>query len=326
MDKLHVGIIGCGRIAGTMAETLMKMDSVVSYAAASRDKEKAAAFASKYGFQKTYGSYQELAADPNVDLVYIAVPHSHHAECARLCLENGRSVLCEKSFTVNAREAESVISLAHKKHLLITEAMWVRYIPLVRTLREVLSSGIIGELSMCTANLHYVIDDKPRLTDPDLAGGALLDVGVYALTFASIVFGDDVSSVSASAVLTGKGVDRQDSITLTYRDGKMAVLNCGMSALSDRQGVIYGRNGYIIVENINNFEAVDIYSSERKLIKRIPAPPQISGYEYEIEACRKAILSGSDECPEMTHDETIRIMKQMDEIRRQTGVVYSFEK
>ncbi len=320
MQKLKVGILGCGRIAGTMAATLQKMKTAELYAVASRELPKAQMFAKEFGAAKAFGSYAELASCPEVDLIYIAVPHSHHYETVKLCIEGGKNILCEKAFTVNTAQAKELFSLAEKKGVLLTEAMWVRYIPLCATLQQLLSENIIGETYMCTANLHYLIDHKPRLTDPGLAGGALLDVGVYALTFASIVFGDDITSIHASAVLTDKGVDRQDIIALTYRNGKMADLNCGMSSLSDRQGIIYGREGYIIVENINNFEAINIYGLDRKLKKRITAPRQISGYEYEVEACARAISDKKLECSEMPHEETIRIMEQMDIIREQIGV------
>lgn len=325
MEKLKVGILGCGRIGGTMAGTITKMDSAAVYAAASRDLGKAHAFATQYEIPHVYGSYEDMLDDPAVGLVYIATPHSHHYDHIKLCIEHGKNVLCEKSFTVNAEQAEEVLDLAEKKHVLVAEAMWVRFLPLAKTLKEIIASGIIGEISACTADIQYIIDQKERIVEPSLAGGALLDVGVYAMTFASITMGDDIDRIQAAAIMTDKGVDKQDAITILYRDGRMAVLNCGISAISDRQGILYGRKGFIVVENINNFASITIYSDKRELVQRIPAPAQITGYEYEVESCRRAIEAGKIECPEMPHAETIEILRQMDTVRRQIGLKYPFE-
>lgn len=325
MQKIKMGILAAGGIAKTMAETMIHMDQVEAYGVASRDLKKAEQFAGEFGFSKAYGSYEELVMDKEVELIYIASPHSHHYEHIKLCLEHGKHVLCEKSFTVNARQAEEVLTMAKEKDLLLAEAMWVRYLPMVKTLREIIDSNIIGEISTVTANLHYVIDDVPRIVDPELAGGALLDVGVYTLTFASIVMGNHIWKTTAAAVETLTGVDAQTSITLTYPAGKMAVLNCGTMAISDRRGVIYGRKGYIVVENINNFEAIEVYSLDRKLIKKVERPEQITGFEYQVEACVKAICQGHYQCVEMPHSEILHIMEQMDEVRRQLDMWYPFE-
>lgn len=323
MEKIRLGIIGLGGIARTMARTVSQMSDAVLYAVASRSEKKAADFAKEFGAEKHYGSYAELIADKDVDLIYVATPHSEHFENAKACIEGKKNVLLEKAFTTNAEQARQLISLAKDAGVLLTEAMWVRYVPLCKELRRVLADGAIGRPYMCTANLHYVIDTKPRLVDPKLSGGALLDVGVYALTFASIVFGDDIEKITALASLTERGVDRQAVMAIRYKDGRMADLNCGMSALSDRQGIIYGDKGFIIVENINNFEGINIYDLDRRLVRRIPAEKQISGYEYEVLSCKRAIEGGLLECPEMPHEETIRIMEQMDEVRSQIGVNYN---
>lgn len=161
---------------------------------------------------------------------------------------------------------------------------------------------------------------------PELAGGALLDVGIYPLNFASMVFGDEVESITGTAVMTETGVDAQNSITITYKDGRMAVLCSSAMGLSDRRGIIYGDNGFIEVENINNCEAIKVYDRSRNLIASYDTPKQISGYEYEVEACLRAIREGALECPEMPHEETLRMMRWMDELRRQWGLVYPMEK
>ena len=263
--------------------------------------------------------------DPEVDLVYVASPHSHHYEHIKLCLEHGKHVLCEKAFTVNEAQAREVFAMAKERNLLVTEAMWVRYMPMVRTLQDVIKSGAIGKVSTVTANLYYLIDGVERIQSPALAGGALLDVGVYTLTFASVVMGDEIDRIQAGCVKTEQGVDAQNSITIFYKDGRMAQLCSGIMSLSDRKGIIYGSKGYIIVENINNFESIQVYNVERKMVAEYPCPPQISGYEYEVMACVEAVRNGWTECPQMPHEQTLEIMRQMDEVRRQLGVSYPFE-
>lgn len=322
---MKVGIIGAGNIAGTMADTLRKMDSVESYGVAAREYGRAAEFAEAYGIQKAYGSYRELAEDPEVELVYIATPHSHHYEHIKLCLDHGKHVLCEKTFTVNEAQAREVLALAEERRLLLTEAIWTRYMPMRKVLDDVVSIGVIGRPYMLTANLGYIINGKERIRRPELAGGALLDVGVYPLNFASMVFGDEVERITGTAVMMDTGVDAQNSITLSYKDGRMAVLNSSAMGLSDRRGVIYGDNGFIEVENINNCEKIKVYDKKRTLLASYDKPRQISGYEYEVEACVRAIENGELECSEMPHEETLRIMGWMDELRRQWGMVYPME-
>lgn len=325
MEALKIGILGTGNIAAVLADTMQKMQGIELYGAASRSIEKAEAFAERFGLDHAYGSYEELAADPAIELVYIATPHSEHYKNAMLCLEQGKHVLCEKSFAVNAAQAKEMIALAEEKRLLITEAMWVRYMPMAGTLREVLDSGIIGEPMTLTASLCYLIDRFPRLTNPKLAGGALLDVGVYAINFASLVFGDEIASVCSSVIKADTGVDSQNSMIFTYPGGKMAVLNSSIHVLSDRRGIIYGTKGYIEVENINNFESIKVYDESRSLVRTYLKPEQISGYEYQVESCRKAIREQRLECPEMPHQVTIRVMETMDALRSQWGIRYPFE-
>lgn len=325
-EKYRIGIMGTGNIAGIMAETIKKMKNVKLYAVASRTKVKADAFANKYGCKKAYGSYEELTADKKVDLIYIATPHSEHFENARLCILNGKPVLCEKAFTANAVQAEELISLAREKEVFIAEAMWTRYMPMLTTIQEVIGSGVIGELKTLTANLGYVIDSVPRLQEPSLAGGALLDVGVYTLNFASMIFGNNIAEIESTCTYTQSGVDEQNSITIKYMDGKVAVLNSSMVSLSDRKGVVYGTKGFAVIDNINNFESVTVYDMKYRQVASYKRPKQISGYEYEVEACLKALESRELECVQMPHSETIRMMKMMDSIRKQWGIIYPFEK
>ncbi|MDR1770696.1 MAG: Gfo/Idh/MocA family oxidoreductase [Hungatella sp.] len=325
MEALKIGIMGTGGIASILADTMLQMPQAVLMGAASRSLEKAEEFAARFSIERAYGSYEELAKDPDIQLIYIATPHSEHYSNAKLCLENGKHVLCEKAFAANYAQAKEMTGLAKEKNLMITEAMWVRYMPMAKTLKEVLNSGVIGEPMTLTANLCYLIDGKPRLMKPELAGGALLDVGVYTLNFASIVFGDEITDIQSSVIKTDSGVDAQNSITLCYPGGKMAILNSSLRVLSDRLGVIYGTRGYLAVENVNNFESIKVYDANRQQIETHIRPEQISGYEYQIEACGEAIRNGWTECPQMPHKTILDIMKVMDELRGQWGIRYPFE-
>lgn len=325
MAKLNLGIMGAGGIAGTMAATVSKMADVNCYAVASRTMEKAKDFAAKFQVEKSFGTYEEMLADEKVDLVYVATPHSEHYENMKLCIRYGKPVLCEKAFTANAAQAEEIIRLAKEAGVFVAEAMWIRYMPMYRTIKEVLDSGIIGEIKMVNANLGYNISHVKRLTDPALAGGALLDLGVYTIHFASMILGADIETIESSCDLTDTGVDRQESITIHYKNGTMAVLNASMCLMSDRIGGIFGTRGYAVVENINNFETLTVYNNQYQKVAYYEAPAQISGYEYEVEACADALSKGLLECPQMPLAETLRIMKIMDGLRNDWGVKYPFE-
>ena len=322
---MNIAILGAGAIARQMAYTISKMDNATNYAIASRDYKKSQEFAEEFGFIKAYGSYEEMIKDPDVELVYIATPHSLHYEHAKLCLNNGKHVLCEKPFTVNEKQSRELFELAKEKNLFITEAVWTRYMPMRKVLDDILKSNVIGELHSLTANLGYNMTDIPRLVDPNLAGGALLDVGVYTLNFAYMVFGDKIKDISSTVIKTHTGVDAQNSITLCYEDNKMAILHSTMMSRTDRRGVIYGSKGYIEVENINNCEGIKVYSVDGDLIDEYITPEQISGYEYEVEASIRAIKNGELECIEMPHLETLRIMRLMDKLRESWGIKYPFE-
>ncbi len=326
---MKMAILGAGGIAAVMAETILPMEGVESYAIASRSDDKAQAFKEKWGFEKAYGSYEAMLEDENVDLVYIAVPHSHHHEWTIKALEAGKHVLCEKAFAANEKQAREMIELAEKKKLLLTEAIWTRYMPSRKLIDDIIESGDIGEVVTVASNLGYRIDMNERMVKPELAGGCLLDLTVYTLNFSSMIMGDSIKRIEASMVPTDTGVDGQDTVMLEYENGKMASMFTTMYALTDRRGLICGREGFICVQNINNPEKITVFAPDRAkygIKKEITVPEQITGYEYEVLACKKAIEEGAIECPEMPHSETIEIMRQMDEIRRQYGIVYPFEK
>ena len=318
----RIGIIGCGWIAEKMAITLQGMEKVEAYAIASRDLNKAETFAQKWNFTRAYGSYEEMLDDELVDLVYIATPHSHHYAHTRLSLLKGKPVLCEKAFTANAKEAEELLQLAKEKNLFLTEAIWTRYMPLSQTICELVDNGAIGRPQLLTANLCYPNYHKERMHKPELAGGALLDLGVYTLNFAAMVFGTDIIRTTSACIKTDTGVDAQNSITLEYADGKLAILCSSQMAKSDRQGIISGDKGFMIVDNINNPQKVSVYDSDYQLTAVYNCPPQITGYEYQVYASIEALENGWLESPFMPHQETLRIMRQMDELRKEWGVIY----
>ncbi len=328
----NVAILGAGNIARQMAKTLRLMKArggkVELYAVGSRDKARAEAFAQAEGFAKAYGSYEELLRDDGVDLVYIATPHSHHGEQIEQCVTHGKAVLCEKAFTATAAQAERALALAKEKGVLVTEAIWTRYVPMRRILDELLASGAIGTPRVLTANLGYTIYDKERIRRPELAGGALLDVGVYVLNFAAMVFGTQVERMESSVRLMDTGVDMQESITLHYPDGRMAELMATAACNTSRRCWIYGDHGCAEVDNVNNPRRITLYANANdpaSVTRVIDAPPQLTGYEYEVLACLRALETGALECPEMPHAETLRMMRWMDTLRHSWDMRYPFE-
>lgn len=322
---MKIGILGAGNIAGKLAYTMAKLDEAECYAVASRNLEKAQDFAAKFGFEKAYGSYEEMLSDENVELVYVATPHSHHYAHMKMSIEAGKHVLCEKSFTVNEQQAREIFRLAKEKDVLVTEAIWTRYMPSRKIINELLMEGLIGDVKTLTANLDYAIADKERIVRPELAGGALLDVGVYTLNFAIMHFGNKIEAQHSFAKLTQSGVDGQNAIALSYGDGKMALLTSGIYGLSDRQGIFYGSKGFMSVDNINNPLEVKVYDKNRELIKTVAMPEQINGYEYEILETIDCIKNGMRECPSMSHEDTLEVMRLMDEFRAGWGVHYPEE-
>lgn len=328
---MNIAILGAGAIARSMAKTLRGMKSrgqnVELYAVASRDQARAEAFAKEEGFLNAYGSYEAMLADEQVQLVYVATPHSHHSDHMKLCLKHGKAVLCEKAFTGNARQAEEVLTLAKEKGVFLTEAIWTRYMPSRKMINDLIAGGEIGRPKLLTANLGYHIEHVERMVKPELAGGALLDLGVYVLNFASMVFGNDVVRMESSVAMLPTGVDHTENITLHYADGRTAHLLATMMAGTDRHCVVYGDKGYLTVDNVNNPQKIELYDNSQSGIpvKTIHVPEQITGYEYQVEACMRAMEAGELQCPEMPHSETMYIMKQMDELRRQWGMVYPFD-
>lgn len=324
MRQWKIGIIGTGGIAEKMAQTLCHMPEVQLVAVAARDEERALTFARRYGSTRAYGSYLALVQDPEIDLVYIATPNNCHHEHALLCLENGKNVLCEKPFTINEAQAQEVFAKAAEQKLLVTEALWTRYMPLSLQLKELLQSGIIGEPFLLQASMS-ALAPLQRLKDPALGGGALLDIGVYLLTIDAMVFGTQIENISTSVIKSEVGIDIQSCLSLTHPGQKLAVLNSTMLAVSDRKAYVYGSKGYLTIDNLNNPEQIEVFDQNRCSVRIYQRPEQISGMEYEVLSCLNCMEQRQTECPEMPHEETLRILRMMDSIRAQWGIRYPCE-
>lgn len=319
MKKIKFAILATGNIANSMAKAALNLGEVECYAAASRSYEKAKDFADKWGFRKAYGSYEELVQDAEVELIYVASPHSHHYAHAKLCLEHGKHVLLEKAFTVNSSQAEELIAMARDKGLLLAEAFWPRYMPTRKMLDDLIEQGTIGEVQAVTADFGAPLSHVERMRNPELAGGALLDLGVYPINFALQIFKSPVHKIQSNAVMSPEGVDHMNGITLTFEDNKIAVLHSNMLAYMRNRGVVYGDKGFIELYEISNPGTIRVFNENKELTASYPAPEQINGYEYELLASVRAIEAGQVECEEMPHSETLRLMKILDEIREQWG-------
>ena len=324
-ETLRVGIVGTGWIAEKAAITLGGLTTCEAYAVGSRSQEKADEFARKWGVKKAYGSYAELMADPDVDLVYVGTPHSHHYDVTREALLAGKPCLVEKAFMANRREAKEIIDLAHEQKVFLAEAIWTRYQPVVNMVRELIDSGRIGTPRLLTATLGYSMGDKPRIMGADLCGGALLDLGVYALNFVRMFFPADIVSIDSQCVKSTTGMYLTNAITLVLADGMLCNLQSSAACVGDNIGVIAGTEGNLIIDNINNPQTITVNGPDRTYIETIRVPKQITGYEYQFVACRQALIDGLLEPLEMPHKETLYIMELMDGLRQKWGVRYPMD-
>jgi predicted dehydrogenase len=322
---LRVGIIGTGWIAEKAAITLNGLTECEAYAVGSRTLEKAEAFANKWHIAKAYGSYSELIADPDVDLIYIGTPHSHHYDVTREALLAGKPCLVEKAFMANARQTQEILTIAHERRVFLAEAIWTRYQPAVDIVQNLVSSGRIGTPRLVTATLGYSMGDKPRIMRPDLCGGALLDLGVYALNFVRMFFPSNIINIESQCVKSKTGMDLTNAITLVLEDGMLCNLQSSAACVGDNIGVIAGTEGNLIIDNINNPQKITVNGPNRTYIDTIHVPQQITGYEYQFLACREALMEGLLEPREMPHDETLYIMQIMDSLRQKWGVHYPMD-
>ena len=314
------GILGTGGIAATFTEDLLRMPDQVVAAVGSRAPASAAAFAERYAIPAAYGSYAELAADPSLDVIYVATPHSGHHAAALLCLRAGRAVLCEKSFTVTAAEAEELVAAAGIANRFLMEAMWTRFNPAVVRLRELVAEGVIGEVRSVTADFSFSFPYDPahRLFDPGLGGGAVLDLGVYPVSFAWMLLGEP-ATVHAVAGLAPNGVDANTGILLGYRNGAVALLHCSLEAEGPVAATVLGTKGRIEVHA--PFFRPTALTVHPAGAERWTYSVELDGHGYTYQAAEVAsrLRAGELESPVMSLAETVGIMRTLDTIRAQVA-------
>jgi predicted dehydrogenase len=323
-DTVRWGILGTGKISRAFATALRETPGAVLAGVASRGIDSARAFAQEFCAGAAYGSYQELADAPDVDLVYIGTPHTMHAENALLALHGGKGVLCEKPFTMNLREAEQVVALARSKKLFLMEAMWTRFMPALAEVKRIIASGEIGAVHSVVADFGFKAEFGPehRVFNPALGGGALLDLGIYPLSIAAALLGP-VESVRAQAEMGATGVDVETGFTLRHRDGGISVCSCSLQARSPCELTVSGELGYVRMNTrFHRTESLSVVLADGSL-RTVPTPFLGNGYVHEAIEAQRCFKAGLVESPGMTHGETLALMGVMDEIRRQIGLAYT---
>lgn len=320
---MNWGILSTGVIAKNFAETAKKMEDIRVLAVASRTMESANAFADAYQIERRYDSYEVLARDPDVDIVYIATPHSRHYEDVRLMLANGKHVLCEKSFTTDAAQARELYAMAREKGVFLMEAFWTKLIPLYREIEKVIASGAIGEIRTVTAQYGYTTAREARKFDAQLAGGTLLDIGVYAIGFACMMLGYTFDSIQSNLVMNAAGTDAIDAIIL--RKGQaVASLVTAIGAVIPTHGAVYGTKGHIDIPEFKNPQKATVYIDGQEPYV-VECPFEVNGFEYEIREAQDCVRAGRLESGVMTAEQSIAVMAIMDEIRIQNGLKFPFE-
>jgi len=323
MEKTRWGIAGAGKIAHRFAEGLMHVKGAQPAAVASRSLEKARAFAAQYGFEKSCGSYEEMALDSSIDIVYVATPHTMHMRDVLMFLGAGRAVVCEKPLAVNAREAEAMIKKAREKNVFFMEGMWTRFFPAIKKSLEWIKQGRIGTPKMLHASFGYDREEKNAWRyNRSMAGGALLDVGIYPLALAFAVFGADPNKSSAFARVEN-GIDMCNAFTLAYEDGAIAVLSSAIALALDNRAVVSGSKGSVIIGEGDWWHpsrAALLVDGEEQEVFEEPFPTW--GFQYEAEAVQRCMLQGLKEAPEMPLDETLKIAQMLDKLRADFGVAY----
>ena len=322
MDIMRVGIIGAGHIAEKAAATLGAMRQAECLAVGSRSLDKASSFASRFGIPRAYGSYDELLADPDVDLVYVALPHTLHFGVTRAAVGRGKACLVEKSFMGCAREAREIIGLARERGVLVAEAIWSRYLPIQNLARDIIASGAIGRALPLRSSLAYNVGAKERVLSPALGGGALLDLGVYNINFARMFGGAPIAKVVSHCTKFSTGTDASESIILELENGVVATLDVSATTQGANISVIAGETGCLVFNDTIHPTKLSLMRKGHILEKEWEMPFEINGFEYEFEACRQALLAGKIEVPQMPHDEIIAVMELMDSLRASWGVTF----
>jgi predicted dehydrogenase len=326
MDSIRWGILGTGRIGHEFAAGLRGTPDAETLAVGSRTEDSARDFATSFRIARYYGSYAELVSDPDVDVVYVATPHPLHAENVALCLEAGKHVLCEKPMTVNAAQAERLIALARDNGLFLMEGMWTRFFPLMERVRHLISSGALGEPRLLHVDFGFraPFDPLQRLFNPDLGGGALLDVGVYCVSLSSMIFGPP-DRVTGLAHLGETGVDEQSAAILEHGDGCMSTISIAIRTATPQEAVISGTEGRIRIHPDWWKPNTLTLSRPDKENETIQAPYSGNGFPHEAAEVLRCIRTGAHESDVMPLRETLGIARTMDELRRQWGLVYPGE-
>lgn len=326
MKKIRWAIMGTGTIAKSFAKGLSFLDDAELYAVASRSMETAVSFGQDYSAKKYYGKYEDMVKDAEVDVVYIATPNSSHKDNILLCLNNGKAVLCEKPFTLNAKETEEVIRLAREKNLFLMEGMWTRFFPIMHKVREWIDEGKIGPIRMVTADFGFRREGDPEERKIGLhrAGGALMDVGIYPISFASWVLGRSVVDIKGVASLYETGVDELSAMTFKYDGGQMAVLSCSINTPTLKEARIIGNKGVIIIPDFARATSATLSVIGHEPIT-VTFPLEGNGYNYEAAAVMACLREGKVESDAIPLDETLSIIKSMDELRCQWGMVFPSE-
>jgi predicted dehydrogenase len=326
MERLRWGILGTGWIADQMTGDLRVLGSPVT-AAGSRTRERAAAFAAAHGIPNAHGSYAELVSDPGVDVIYVATPHPSHAADAILALEAGKHVLVEKPFALNAAEARTIVELAAERGLVALEAMWTRWLPHMVRIREIVASGRLGELRTLLADHTQKLPSDPahRLQDPALGGGALLDLGVYPVSFAWDLFGAPVT-VRAHSSPTPTGVDRQVAVILGYGDGQQAVLHAALDTQGPNRAALLGTQARIEIDGIWYAPtAFRVISHEGTVLEEFDGTTAGRGMQYQAAELEALVAAGATAGEVLPPTESVAIMATLDEVRAQIGLRYPSE-
>ncbi|HHU70563.1 MAG TPA: Gfo/Idh/MocA family oxidoreductase [Clostridiales bacterium] len=327
MRVIKWGIMGAGNIATKFATALRSMEHTELTAIASRNINKAEKFAERFHIKKSYGSYEELAKDEEIDVVYIATPHTEHKANGALCIVNNKGVLCEKPFTINKEESQYLIDLAAKHNVFLMEAMWTKFLPVTNTVKNWIREKKIGEVKHIRASFGYntPYDINSRLYDPYTAGGALLDVGIYPITYACYLLDKLPDSISSSAIIGKSNVDEQNVIGLQFDNGVLANLSSAIAADTGDDAIIIGDKGKIHIPNFWNAQKAIVYNNEDVIVDTVELPFMSNGYEYEAEEVNVCLRQGKKQSSIHSLNDTLDIMKILDEIRKQWGLKYPQE-
>lgn len=322
---IKFSILATGSIAHEMADTIRQLEGLELYAVASRTHAKAEAFRDEYGFEVAYGNYKELAADPLSDIIYVATPHSSHYTATKMLLENNHHVLCEKPLTVNANQAMELYKLAKERGVLLVDATWIRYMPFISMVKKAALHHHLGDLKFVVSTLGISKLDDQRMVDPELAGGALLDLGIYPINNAVIFADSKLTKIESSMTPYETGVDESNTIVLTFENGVIGLLASSMNGILNPKTQLSYEKGRIELDNIPNPSSFSIYDEMQELIETIAVPQQISGYEYQVLEMIETINKGELEMPSFSMAESLEILEIMDTIRAQWNLVYPFE-